>query len=206
MSVGGLQGILDRCCVPQRTPGRNLQEFSYTSIAENEVIRMSTVMDLTGQRFGRLVVVERAENDSHNKARWRCRCDCGKETLAMAKSLRSGSKKSCGCLEAENRAAIKTRGGCDVIHGATDTRLYRIWWAMKTRCYNKNHRSFPNYGGRGITVCAEWLHDFTAFQKWSMAHGYADDLSIDRIDNDRGYSPDNCRWATDDEQRHNKRK
>lgn len=77
---------------------------------------------------------------------------------------------------------------------------------MKTRCYNKNHRSFPNYGGRGITVCAEWLHDFTAFQKWSMAHGYADDLSIDRIDNDRGYSPDNCRWATDDEQRHNKRK
>ena len=117
----------------------------------------------------------------------------------LSGNLRSGATKSCGCHKRQ------TNGKCSITHGKTQTVLYKKWHEMKKRCNNKNCKDFPNYGERGIRVCEEWEHNFQAFYDWSISSGYEDGLTIDRLNVDGNYSPDNCRWATKKEQNNNKR-
>lgn len=163
---------------------------------------MSKLIDLTGQRFGRLTVIERVENAPNRARQWLCLCDCGKETIVVSSSLNSGRTRSCGCLSIQK--ASERIVSLSTTHGRSKTRLYSIWCGMKNRCKNTTHQAYSNYGGRGITVCEDWLNDFNAFYDWAMENGYQDDLSIDRTDNDKGYSPENCRWRTAKEQNQNK--
>jgi len=157
-------------------------------------------IDLTGQKFGRLTVLGIASyNKETKRVIWNCRCDCGKTIEVFAYNLRSGHGHSCGCLRNEKSAERKTT------HGKRNTRLYRIWIGMRARCFNKNSIRYPSYGGRGITVCESWGNDFIAFETWALSNGYADNLSIDRIDVNGNYEPSNCRWADIFIQHNNKR-
>ncbi len=160
--------------------------------------------DITGKKFGRLTVIEPAPRPdgikSHNQF-WLCRCQCQKEVVVCGRSLRSGNTKSCGCLLKEQARESKTK------HGMKGTRLYNIYKGMKQRCYNPNNKDYKDYGARGVKVCDEWIGEngFINFSKWAMTHGYSDDLTIDRINVDRGYFPDNCRWADYFTQANNRR-
>ena len=170
---------------------------------------MGKFIDLTGQKFGRLTVIKRVKKHEDSRTLWQCCCCCGNTTIVDARHLKNGHTQSCGCLKKDFCQETLVRfGGVNKKHGLHGSRLYRILDGMKQRCYNTNDDSYKHYGGRGITICAEWLdkeNGFMNFYNWAMANGYNDTLSIDRIDNDKGYSADNCRWATKQEQTDNRR-
>ena len=152
------------------------------------------LIDLKGKRFGNILVLRKADSivlsSGRKKVAWECVCDCGNYFVASAENLSSGHTKSCGCSTRKHGLAKKER-------------LYNIWVCMKQRCRDENASNYRYYGGRGISVCDEWRSDYTKFREWALSHGYKDDLTIDRIDVNENYCPENCRWITIAEQQRN---
>ena len=158
--------------------------------------------NLVGMRYGLLEVVALAADKvykSGKKTQYLCKCDCGKTKTILAASLVNGRTTSCGCIRKEQLAKRSRK------HGCAGERLYVIWIDMKARCNNAAANNYHCYGGRGISVCKEWVNDFSAFQLWAVSNGYNDNLTLDRINVNGNYEPGNCRWATTKEQGFNKR-
>ena len=165
---------------------------------------MRSDADISGKKFGRLTAIQPSckKTKSHDKY-WEFRCDCGKKMTAFKGSVITGNTKSCGCLQ---REAGKRQGKKNMKHGMNPPRLYHIWNNMKQRCFSVNHDAYKDYGMRGISVCDEWRNDFGAFREWAFANGYANTLTIDRIDVNGNYEPSNCRWIDISGQMQNQRK
>jgi hypothetical protein len=162
--------------------------------------------DLTDMTIGRLHVIKRVASEAKG-SKWLCECKCGNIKIANQAHLLHSVCPSCGCYQHEILCRKHGKGWSGAItHGLSDTRLYEIWTGMLKRCRNPRIHAYKDYGGRGITVCRKWEKGFMAFYNWAMAHGYADELTLDRKDNDGNYEPANCRWVTYAEQSLNTRK
>lgn len=160
---------------------------------------MGRTVDITGQRFGLLTVLGQSDKpyiapNGDIKTKWNCVCDCGNELSIIGTNLRLGKSTNCGCVRKNTLPASRRTHG-----GSRTERLYRIYNNMRNRCSNPKGAFFHRYGGRGISVCQEWENSYEAFRKWSMENGYADNLTIDRIDNNGNYEPRNCQWITNSE-------
>ena len=154
----------------------------------------TTYKDFSGMRFGRLTVIERIGSTKNQKSLFLCKCDCGNMVKVVGGNLTSGTSKSCGCYKKDmqhNRANPQR------------IRLKRIHRLMIIRCNDKESKSYTRYGGRGIKVCKEWQESFEKFYEWAISNGYSDNLTLDRKNNDLGYCPENCRWATYEQQANN---
>lgn len=158
--------------------------------------------DITGQRFGRLVALGPVARDASRNVKWKCLCDCGNTSNVLSANLLCGQTKSCGCLQKEVAMCHNTT------HGLRNSTLYKVWTSIIQRCTNPKDKSHANYGGRGIAICNEWQHDFNAFHDYvsQLPHCGEEGYTLDRINNDSGYSPGNLRFATSTEQNRNQRK
>lgn len=157
---------------------------------------MKKVIDLTGQRFGRLTVFKFYEINNDRCATWECSCDCGAKVIVNGTHLRNGNTRSCGCLQSDISASRL------LVHGMKGTREYNSWRSMMKRCNNPNDKAYNHYGGRGISVCERW-RKFENF--YADMGGRPDGYSLDRINNNGNYEPSNCQWSTQKEQANNRR-
>ena len=167
-----------------------------------EIVSANSFVDITGRQFGRLTALEYVGVNKFQCRLWRCVCSCGNEIITTYSNLIKGDTQSCGCLREERLKEVIVK------HGMHSARIYKLLTGMKQRCYNINNPEYYNYGGRGITICDEWLdseNGFMNFYDWAVSHGYRDGLFIERIDVNGPYAPWNCKWITNQEQQWNKR-
>lgn len=149
--------------------------------------------DLEGRKFGRLLVIRNTGRKQGTHAIFLCRCDCGNLIEIINSNIIRGNTKSCGCLMKDRASEANLK------HGDARSRLYGIWCGMKSRCLKSNDSAYKYYGGRDIVICPEWKNNYLIFKAWALANGYADNLGIDRINNNGNYEPSNCQWITQSE-------